>query len=570
MGQLFGVAFRFTDGNPSATPSDFTGTITWGDSTSSTATVTKVAGTFYAEATHTYTSGGTFSIHVSVLDDGGATASGTGTVTVAAPTLVVTPIIPLSDDGLEGTRTGFTLVQFTAQNASQSASAFSASIDWGDGTAPTAGGISFVSGSTFEVSGDHAYVEEGVYTAAVTVTVVGTSVSAVAHPIVTVDDAPVVVETFNAAASTPLGSSTDVSFKFVDGDLTAPAGDYTVTIDWGDGRVTTPSFTQSFSIYFGSDSHIYATAGTYTIALTVHDVGGSSASQSAQTTVTSSPSLSASGTFLSGVEGALLSGTVATFTVPDINLTVGAFSASIDWGDGTSATAGTITGSISNFSVAGSHTYADEKAVPYAVAVTITQTAVPGNHATASSSASIVDAALHAGSLTLPATVSENVQIGVAFAFTDGNQVAPASDFTATIAWGDTTSSTATVTGSGGSFLAQRTHTYASAGPFTVQVSVHDLGGAGTSATGSVTVSAPTLLASAVPFITAVEEPGSGSRSRRSPRRTRASRPARSRPRSTGVTAVPLRRGRSSRCPARSSRSTGSTNTPRRACTRPR
>ena len=188
----------------------------------------------------------------------------------------------------------------------------------------------------------------------------------------TVHDAPVVVESFNAPASTLLGSSTDVSFKFVDGDLTAPASDYTVTIDWGDGQVTTPSFTQSFSIYFGSDSHIYTTAGAYTLTLTLKDVGGSSDTASAHTTVSS---LSATGVSFSGVEGTQFSGTVATFSDLDHSVAAGEFSASISWGDGTSASSGTIAGSNGSFTVAGSHTYADEKATPYAVTVTVTQTA---------------------------------------------------------------------------------------------------------------------------------------------------------------------------------------------------
>ena len=52
-----------------------------------------------------------------------------------------------------------------------------------------------------------------------------------------------------------------------------------------------------------------------------------------------------------------ISGPVAAFTDSDLTATAGVFTASVDWGDGSSS-AGTITGGAGSFSVAGSHTYA--------------------------------------------------------------------------------------------------------------------------------------------------------------------------------------------------------------------
>ena len=142
-------------------------------------------------------------------------------------------------------------------------------------------------------------------------------------------------------ASTPLGSASGVSFLFADDNSTAPDTDFTVTIEWGDGQVTAPSFSRSISVgtWAGSDSHTYATPGPYIITLTVDDVGGSSAVGYAQTTITAPASLSASGMSLTGVEGAPFSGQVASFTDPETTLTADAFAALIDWGDGFSATA---------------------------------------------------------------------------------------------------------------------------------------------------------------------------------------------------------------------------------------
>jgi hypothetical protein len=63
------------------------------------------------------------------------------------------------------------------------------------------------------------------------------------------------------------------------------------------------------------------------------------------------------------------------------------------------------------------------------------------------------------------------------------------SDYTATVDWGDTTSSTGTVTGPpGGPFTVSGTHTYSTTGPFTIKVSVTDAGGSNATASCSVLI----------------------------------------------------------------------------------
>src|SRR5437870_11321027 len=79
-----------------------------------------------------------------------------------------------------------------------------------------------------------------------------------------------------------------------------------------------------------------------------------------------------------GHEGAFISGQVASFTdanptAPLTDFTTGTGGASINWGDGTAATAGTVTqpgGTGTAFVVSGSHTYAEEGS--YTVTVSIT------------------------------------------------------------------------------------------------------------------------------------------------------------------------------------------------------
>ena len=59
--------------------------------------------------------------------------------------------------------------------------------------------------------------------------------------------------------------------------------------------------------------------------------------------------------------------TVATFTQPGAQ-PASAFTATIDWGDGTSS-AGVVAGGGGSYAVLGSHTYADEGASPVTAAL---------------------------------------------------------------------------------------------------------------------------------------------------------------------------------------------------------
>ena len=80
--------------------------------------------------------------------------------------------------------------------------------------------------------------------------------------------------------------------------------------------------------------------------------------------------------------------------------------------------------------------------------------------------------------------------------FTDSDATQPASNFTATIAWGDGTTSAGTVTGGSGSFTVTGAHTYAESGSFTVTTTVTDAANATTaSGSGTATVSESDVLA---------------------------------------------------------------------------
>jgi hypothetical protein len=183
--------------------------------------------------------------------------------------------------------------------------------------------------------------------------------------------------------------------------------------------------------------------------------------------------ITATGGFsFSGTEPASVSGTVATFTDPDTFATAGEYTASIDWGDGSLPSSGTITGGSGSFSVSGAHIYTEEGS--YTITVKITDIDNAGNSATVTDSASVADAALTASC----ATVANSVQAfsGSVASFVDANPIGTLSDFSATIDWGDSSSSTGTVSGSG-PFTVSGSHTYATTGFFTITTSIKDVGG---------------------------------------------------------------------------------------------
>lgn len=205
--------------------------------------------------------------------------------------------------------------------------------------------------------------------------------------------------------------------------------------------------------------------------------------------------ITATGTTISATEGAPFSGAVATVNDPDTSATAGEYTATIDWGDSTPASAGTLSGPTGGpFTVSGAHTYTDEGSYP--ITVTITDTDTPSNTATASSTAKVADAPLTAGALTLSTGVEGVTPVNASFAFTDANTGAPSSDFSASCSWGDgSPASAGTIAGSGGSYTASCNHTYSEEGSYPVTVTVNDVGGSSTSASNTATVNDAPLTA---------------------------------------------------------------------------
>jgi uncharacterized repeat protein (TIGR01451 family) len=219
--------------------------------------------------------------------------------------------------------------------------------------------------------------------------------------------------------------------------------------------------------------HVYADEGSYNVTISISDDGTGTASGSVSGTITipEADSLNASGATITPVEGTSFSGTVASFTDTNTGNLASDFSATIDWGDG-HPSAGTVTGSAGSFTVTGTHTYAEEGfAVP--VTVTINDDGAGSASATANSLANISDAALHASGTNL--TEGTGVPFSAVVAsFSDDDPAGTATDYTATIDWGDGHSSAGTISGG---FDVNGSHTYTAGGSYAATVTIQDVGG---------------------------------------------------------------------------------------------
>ena len=241
-------------------------------------------------------------------------------------------------------------------------------------------------------------------------------------------------------------------------------------------------------------TNTYAEEGSATVVVVITDAKGPRLTVQGTAAVADSP-LSLTLQAPAPVEGIALSGvTLATFTDADPAATAADFTATITWGDGSTATltavataAGRIVADGAGFAIIGSHTYAEEAAgLAFQVRV------VDGGGASDAKSASIAvaDAApLSATGLTIVATQGTAFS-GIVATFTDADPDGSLGDYTAVITWEDGSTSPGTISvDAGGGFDVNGTHTYSAADP-RISVLITDVGGAKHTATVGVSETA--------------------------------------------------------------------------------
>ena len=191
----------------------------------------------------------------------------------------------------------------------------------------------------FIVSGSHSYANPGSYTVTVTVT-----------------DAQ--DRTASATSTAQVGdvlagsSATLTVASFTSSDPSATAGEFTATVNWGDGTPLdhTTTVTQVGGGFTVQGTHTYAAdsldeaGGAYDVTVTINGPEGETITQSKQMTV-ERPEVTGVNENLVAQPGVALTGDeLATFTDPDVSDLPGEFTATVFWGDGTMSS-GSVIGS---------------------------------------------------------------------------------------------------------------------------------------------------------------------------------------------------------------------------------
>jgi hypothetical protein len=529
---------HFLDEDPNGVPGDYTARVNWGDGTTSTITGTAgAAGQIVAAGdgfdvlgTHTYAeeiSRATFSIQLA--DAGGSVTYGSiDNFSVADAPLTAGPLTP--PNAMEGVPfADALLLHFTDADPGGAASDYTATITWGDGSTSTvtskagkAGQIKASAGGGFDVLGSHTYAEElsgAVFH--VHVADAGGAVTDADNSNFNVSDAPLTAGAWKPPVATEgIPFANQLLFHFTDANPQAKATDYTATIAWGDGTVSTltsavgPNGRIVANSRGGFDvlgSHTYAEdLSGATFAVQVADAGGAKTGASKSGFgVADAPLTAGALTPPKAVEGAPFA-KLPLFHFTDANPGAKAeeFTATITWGDGTTSTvtstesqAGQIKpGDKGGFDVLGSHTYAEElgggtfsvQVLDLGGAKTIA----------AKSKFSVAEAPVVATGVNVQA-VQKAAFFGQTVAtFTDPGGAEPnpsspgtiAKFYSATIAWGDGKTSTGVIqyNGQPGSttdtFTVVGDHTYSAKGAFKVTVVIkHE--GVSTKVTSVATVS---------------------------------------------------------------------------------
>jgi YD repeat-containing protein len=497
-----GTVALFTDpGGQGEDLGDYGITIDWGDGSNTTGgTVVALSDTTFAVlSSHTYSEEGNYTVSVIVVDDGNTTDPGSGLhlsnpgVVADAP-LVVSPVGWTSTEGqdVQGT-----IATFVDLGGPETPGNYLALIDWGDGSPVSTGYVTLGNTpGTLAVLAEHSYGEDGLYTATVTVIDDGNTAmpgyqASIGVPM-RVNESPLAAGAAVEVDGTE-GQAVDAVVATFTDAAQEPADGYAATIDWGDGSATSSGTVVQLAdgTYQVQGNHVYADEGQYTLSVTIVDDPDNDPPATAGTLTVQTPALIVNAPFtvilgaVEPVEGIAFSGTVASFLDPVLpSEPAGDFTAQIDWGDGSSS-AGTIVALGSGlFDVLGSHTYDEEGIRVLQVTVTDNPGAAPPLSYTTTTSGTLLveDAPLSGTGTTLFGTVGVPLADVVVADFSDANPNPDPADFSATISWGDGSSSDNGVieAGDGGGFVVVGSHTYLQAGDYDILVRIHDVGGSAT------------------------------------------------------------------------------------------
>jgi RHS repeat-associated protein len=458
----------------------YSATIDWGDGTTSTIPVTMTNDAATLHSTHTWFQNGSYSVVVTVTDGNLVTTSATTTAVIfnAVPQLEAIDLIHVNEGEVVTVTTSFTDPGIEDQHA--------AIIDWGDGSS-SAGTVSFNDGDGI-VTGTHAYSDGGQYTVTLSLSDDGGG-SASTSTSASVQNSPPIVSSVPPVSGSE-GSPVALTASFTDGGT---SDSHIATIHWGDGTSSPGTVTSSGGQGTITGSHVYGDDGVYAVTVSISDSDGLTTSATGSATILNvAPTLSAAvpGDIYAGFSQPIL---LASFADPGFSSAAGSesFTATINWGDGSAPTSGlveTINGSAgvpTTGTITGTHEYAE----PGTYTVTVTLTDDAGQKKTVLLHLTANEAPEPPAVTNVFVSSVEEGSLAVLNAsFTDSEAALEDSvEYSATISWGDGTTSPSFVSFEGGQGSVIGTHYYADDGNFAVTVRI--LGESPLAGVGSTSVS---------------------------------------------------------------------------------
>ncbi len=499
-----------SDANPDATASNISAVINWGDGQSSPGTISAagLAGNFSVIGSHTYATAGPFAVTVTITDPSGQTVTLTSAATIAETAIVATGLTFSTTPGQA--LTSVPVAYFTDPNSSANSGNITAVIEWGDGQTTTGTVSGPNAAGVYTVSGTHTYSAVGGASSYSVTVKIGDPAGAMAQATSTA----LVAGFINATGTSFTGTASELLTGVTVANLTdsnpnATASKIQAVINWGDGQTSPASISGSSGTFAIAGSHAYATAGSYSVSVTITDPSGQSATLTSTATVAAG-AIVATGRTLSTFPGVALTGVpVAYFTDANASANSGTITAVVHWGDGQTTT-GNISGPVGGvYTVSGTHTYsASNTNTSYSISVTIADPT--GAIGSATSTALVVPEFLNATGTSFTGAVGHLLSNVTVANFTDNNPDATANNIEAVINWSDGASSIGTITGSAGTFSVTGSHGYSTAGAFAVTVTIADPSGQMTRVTSNASIAQSTIFVTGTTFSTTLGVPFSG------------------------------------------------------------
>lgn len=186
---------------------------------------------------------------------------------------------------VEGTQVGPEIAWLVDQDPNATAAEYVATVSWGDGTPPATAtvtpttaappGTRLGPGVRFSIQATHAYADDGSYLLSVTVTDTDNHTGPTgAGGTVQVDEAAISTRGVTDALTNPY---CDAVAGFWDANAAATSGEFTASIDWGDGTASPGTVSENTSGGPGSPKfwvngcHTYADLGPHTVTTTIAD-----------------------------------------------------------------------------------------------------------------------------------------------------------------------------------------------------------------------------------------------------------------------------------------------------------